>query len=352
MSTIKGNNTYLVIDSREHAVIPFIETEVQKYKYVQKQINTGDYLICRNEIVLACIERKTHEDFAASFKDGRYDNIKKMIALRASTGCQLYFFIEGPAFPNPNRKFARIPFNNILAAITKLMIRDGIFIVQTEDQRHSAKRLADFLHVFDMNEPTTFPTLAIDIKEPTPVECEKQDIIVPDALTARINHTDDESAVIMWSNLHGISIVFGKILTREFTVSDLATNKITPDKIKALKTSTGRPVHKDAITSLLAVKDGSFDHAVKIISSMRNITPATAKIILESIGSLSQLCNCDESKLAAVLLPQKNRTIQLGKIRSQYIKRMLCYKAQPAVVLPIIPPPLLDSDVNDILNWI
>ena len=130
----KVSNTYLIADARERAVIPFIETEFQEHAFIVKQVTTADYLICQQRrkgpVVLAAVERKTHEDFAASFKDGRHENIAKLRALRAATGCHLYYFIEGAAFPSPNRRFGRIPFSNILAAITKLMVRDGIFIVQ------------------------------------------------------------------------------------------------------------------------------------------------------------------------------------------------------------------------------
>lgn len=50
--------------------------------------------------MLAAIERKSHADFAASFKDGRHENIRN-----AATACKL----EGPAFPCPTTKFGGIP---------------------------------------------------------------------------------------------------------------------------------------------------------------------------------------------------------------------------------------------------
>jgi ERCC4-type nuclease len=335
-----ASDVYLIVDARERAVIPFIETELQEHAYVQKQINTGDYLICRKTRggepkILACIERKTHEDFAASFKDGRYENIKKMRALRAATGCQLYFFIEGAAFPSPNRRFARIPFSSILAAITKLMVRDGVFVVQTEDQSHSAKRLADFLRVFDAETPYAAPPDAGDIAAADPDAAEggapDAELAVPDVLTAQIEQTDDEAAVVMWARLRGISVVLGKILTREFTAAELATQKVAPDRIRALKTATGRPINKDAVASLLAVRAGSAEHAVKLVSGLRNITPAVATLILESAGGLSRLCAQPTVFLAGVKLPQKTRTVQLGKTRAERIRRILHYKVGAAL---------------------
>lgn len=345
MAAAQGHvsSTYLIVDARERAVIPFIETELQSHAFVVKQVTTADYLICRHRPeesrVIAAIERKTHEDFAASFKDGRCENINKLRALRAATGCQLYYFIEGPAFPSPNRRFARIPFSCILASITKLMVRDGVFIVQTEDESHTAKRLADLLRVFDSVEApygssgapvgasgdpdggSGDPDGASGDPDGPPLA-----LTVPDILTARVEQLDDEAAIGMWVRLRGISVVLGKILTREFTVAELVTQRVTPDQIRALRTATGRPVNKDAVASLLAVRAGVRDAEVKLLSGLRNITPAVAGVILEVAGGLSRLCAQPVSSLAAVQLPQKTRTVQLGKVRAGRIQRILNYK--------------------------
>lgn len=333
-----ASDVYLIVDARERAVIPFIETELQDHAYLQKQINTGDYLVCRRgrgdaePTILACVERKTHEDFAASFKDGRYENIKKMRALRDKTGCQLYFFIEGPAFPNPNRRFARIPFSSILAAVTKLMVRDGVFIVQTEDESHTAKRLADFLRVFDTEVPYVPAPPAAAGGEAAPEEDDEGPLAVPEVLTGRIEQSDDDAAVNMWARLKGISVVLGKILTREFSVAELAAQQVSLDRLRALKTVTGRPINKDALASLLSVRAGSRPHAVKLVSGMRNISPAVATLILDSAGSLSGLCSWGAASIAMVAIPQKNRTVKLGKTRAERIRKLLHYKegAAPA----------------------
>jgi hypothetical protein len=96
-------STYLIADARERAVIPFIEAEFP-HAFVVKQVTTADYLVCRAldgaAVVLAAnrAQRRTRT-FAASFKDGRHDNVNKMIALRAQDGAQkLFYIVEGPAF--------------------------------------------------------------------------------------------------------------------------------------------------------------------------------------------------------------------------------------------------------------
>ena len=345
------SKTYLIADARERSVIPFIETEFQEHAFIVKQVTTADYLICRQRgpgeepAVLAAIERKTHEDFAASFKDGRHENIAKLRALRAATGCHLYYFVEGAAFPSPNRRFGRIPFSNILAAITKMMVRDGIFVVQTADAGHSAKRLADFLRAFDSEPPHTAAAGTGDSRaggdDSRAGDSDSDDgggggtgggavpFAVPDILMARTEETDDEAAVSMWARLRGISVVLGKILTREFSVAELAGQAVAPDRIRALKTATGRPINKDAVASLLAVRAGASEPAAKLVSGLRNITPAVAALLLEESGGLSRLCAQPTADLAAVKLPQKNRTVQLGNVRAGRIQRILNYRARP-----------------------
>lgn len=368
---------YLIADSRERNVHPFLDAEFQEYAYLVKQVTTGDYLICRapprggaqrgpeaGPAVLAAIERKTLEDFAASFKDGRHENVKKLRALREQTGCQLYYFVEGPAFPSPSRRFSRIPYANILAAITKLMMRDGIFVVQTENESHTAKRLADFVRAFDAEQPYVAPCPSVGsgaMQTKGPAGCAAEDegevaamaesaatgaatcaaeregaaesgadwsceLTVPDVLTARVEQTDDEAAVAVWARLRGVSVVLGKILTREFSVAELAAQAVPPERLRALKTATGRAINKDAQASLASVRGGSAEHAAKLLSGLRNVTPAVAKIVLAGAGGLRRLCESHPAFVAGIELPQKGRTVKLGKARAERIWRILHYK--------------------------
>jgi hypothetical protein len=355
---------YLVADTRERLVHPFLEDELLSHTHVVRQINTGDYLICRAEAggprVLACIERKTLEDFAASFRDGRYENLEKLRVLRAATGCQLYFFIEGPAFPAAGRRFARIPYACILAAVTKLMVRDGVFVVQTSDPRHTAQRLADFLRAFEAGAPAPEPApapapapVSAPVSAPAPESAPapvlagapepacadgappplEAELTVPDALLARLEPTDARAAVDMWARLRGVSVVLGRILTREFSVAELVSG-VAPDRVRALRTATGRPINRDAASSLLAVRSGSREHAVKLVSGLRGVSPQVASLALTAAGGLAALCAQPVGALAAVETPQKNRTVRLGPARAERILRLLHYREPDAAARP------------------
>ena len=323
------SRTYLIADSRERAVIPFIETEFKEHAYTVKQVTTADYMICRSEatgaVVLAAIERKTHADFATSFKDGRHANIAKMTALRAATGCILFYFVEGPAFPSPTTNVCGIPFGNILAAMTNMMVLDGIFVVQTEHEAHTAKRLLDFVRAFD-----SVPAPAPARESPTGIE----PYPVPDVLTARAEETDDEAAVLVWSRLDGISVTTAKVLTRSFSVAELASQSVTVDRIRALKTETGRPISKEAVESLLLVRSqasaGSHGShgprdpvAVKIVSGLKNITPAMATQLIDATGGLAGLC--ESPCLAEVMIKQTARAVKFGNARADRVQRVLRY---------------------------
>ena len=337
------SRTYLIVDTRERGVTPFLDSELKLFAYVEKQINTGDYLVCRagphgEPKILACIERKTLEDFAASFKDARYENRKKMMDLRARTGCQLYFFVEGPAFPSPDRRFARIPYASILAAATKLMVRDGIFVVQTADQHHTAKRLADFLHAFD-TEDAPAPFLAgsgagagagagaEDASAGGDVAGEgPAGLAVPEALLTRLEPSDADASLQMWARLRGISVVLAKILSREFSIAELIRKGVSPQRIQELKTATGRKINKDAADSLLALRSGSMEHSVKVLSGLRNVTPATARVLIVAANGLARLCSYTVPTIAMITLPQKGRSVKLGEVRAARIHRLLHFK--------------------------
>jgi len=309
--------TTLIVDTRERAVIPFIEEELKNHEYQLKQINTADFLICRKSDekvkILAAIERKTHIDFASSFKDGRYANLNKMLSLREKTNCQLYFIIEGNAFPSPNRKFAGIPFNNILMSITKMMVHHGIFVIQTENEAYSAKRIVDLINMFDTIEEPYVP----NNEEKCEIDCLE--------LTTRIELRDDESIVNVWSCLNGISIVTAKILSNTFSINELV-NVIDEKKIDSLKTLTGRPLHKNAIISLNKIRQNDIETSVKLLSGIKNISSITIRQVLTHTEGLKNLCSLSIENMSEIPIIQTSRTVKFGNAKSAKLINMLNYK--------------------------
>lgn len=366
-------SVYLIADSRERAVIPFLEDDtLGGFGHIVRQVATGDFLICERQSggdisIRACIERKTHADFAASFKDDRWANLSKMLALRTATGCQLFWFLEGPAFPSPTRQFARVPFSRILAAATKMMVRDGIFIIQTENEKHTADRLVDLMKQYAAvpapprtilapemapeMAPETAPEMAPETAPETAPEMAPEVVAgaggsdelleficgapaarvsyeVPDILTARIPRSLDDDVIHMWMTLRGVSVVLGKILSTQFSIADLATGVVEEKKLNDLKTATGRPINKDARASLYAVRRGDHAQSVRLVSGINGITVATAAILVSTLG-MAGLCSSPPEIISEVQIPRATKTSRLGKACADRLYKALHWVRSP-----------------------
>ena len=134
---------HIIVDDRERAIFPYLEqpAKASQISYAIRRINVGDYAICCDKQIKMIIERKTWEDLAASFRDGRKANVAKLLSARQETGCILTYLIEGPACPRPGALFGRIPINNLRAHLDHLALRDNIHIIYSSDLAYSGMRL-------------------------------------------------------------------------------------------------------------------------------------------------------------------------------------------------------------------
>ena len=337
-------NAFIIADARERAVIPALK-DLAPNNLVVGQINTGDYLISRkDETILACIERKTLTDFAASLKDGRYENRKKMIDLRGKTNCQLFFIVEGPAFPALTRKFARIPFASINTAMLKLMVRDKIFIIQTSDEAHTARRLTELLTVFAVTanpniqeviqsqpeaallEPEAAllePEAALLEPEAALLEPEalpQTSMVIPQSMLGLVKVPDDQALKKMWVMLHGVSDFLGDKLSKSFSFAEL-----TPETdFSIFKTHANRNLHKSTLKILADLASGNREAVIAILTGIPGITKSIASDLFNSAGSLQDLCF--SPTLAEVQIKQKNRSISFGNTRALRTQKMLTMK--------------------------
>jgi ERCC4-type nuclease len=143
------NNCSLIVDDREQAVLPYLPKN--NIPYTINRITTGDFVIIKESFILAVFERKCLNDFADSLKDGRFDSqLKNMLELREKyIGCQIFYVIEGRAFPSDTDTFSRLPYTNIKGAINKLEILYKIQILKSKDSEHTAALIADKLRGYD-----------------------------------------------------------------------------------------------------------------------------------------------------------------------------------------------------------
>jgi hypothetical protein len=191
-------STYtLIIDDREGKVSVYIKELASSYgiKYKIQRIQIGDYAISDSEgNLVVCIERKTYEDFAASFKDGRYNNREKLRKL----SCRIAFCIEGKLCFDSNKKYGHIPYRCIESAIDHMMIRDNFSFFFTLDQLGTAKRLMSMTQSLNnmKEKPYSVETAdcldkPVDIKKDDPVKLEYDQLannIEPD--TCQVDNRD------------------------------------------------------------------------------------------------------------------------------------------------------------------
>ena len=358
----------ILADTRERAVLPFITASIDAVKekleinFVVEQINTGDYIIASNDQILLCVERKTHEDLAASLKDGRYQNKEKMIDYREKTGCKLMFIIEGKVNPSPEKRFARIPYKYLKAAEDHLMLRDNIFVVYSESLAQTAKFLVDYALVYAkileedaknlrsikvLNLTHTVTTddilgaaeataedIAEDIAEGTTesvdmIEGVAKDIIEndeakPDISTSTlkelktiIEKPNDVVIVACWTSLPFISFDVAKSIASQYSIKEFITGEVDYNKFK---TRTGRNIGANSIKSLQSL------NAAKLLSGIPRLTEETAKKIL----SFRRFVEFDDT-IAEINIGTFEKPRKLGKVMATKILNIMDVKIEYSV---------------------
>jgi hypothetical protein len=373
---------YLVADTREKLVQPAIEAAFAlppAFAAVTAQINTGDYLICRRGSegaaeILACVERKTLNDYAASFRDGRHENRRKLYDLRAKTGCALYYIVEGPAFPPPSRKFSRVPFSSIQTSMTNLMVRDGIHVVLTRDPAGTAQRLRALVGAYSKAPPGPRPSR-------TGVPCHGRTggsaraagsagdaagsagaaagsagdaggsagdaggsagdaagsagdaggggvaadaAGVPLQLLGVIPKSDKDVVAGMWAQLPGVSQKVGAALATKVAIAAYCSGSALLDAQTLRFPPSNRLLAKKGRESLAALKAGGAEMAEKVLAGVVGVSLPTAKrVVLAGGGGLEQVAAMGAGALASVSIGKQNR--RLGGALAAKILRLLSF---------------------------
>ena len=215
------------------------------------------------------------------------------------------------------------------------MIRDDMYVVYVADEQQTAIRLEQLMNVYS-KELRLAATKPVIVSDPvTGGAAEKVgDIIFPESDSAKFPVLDfkvtpddllglasqsDEHAVIeMWRKLPGISVATSKVLVDKYSINDVINLPVS--EIRAITGTSGRKLSKSSADSLVTL------NPTKLLSGIRNVTAATADIILQSIGDLKTLSTITEIELSNVQLQQKTRTIRLGNVRAARILFLMQYK--------------------------
>lgn len=145
----------LVLDSREHRLTEGLK--ILGVPFETAGLDVGDFLI-QNEAgePLLVVERKSLADFAASNADGRYrEQRARLMAVRGS-GVAVLYVLEGAwSLGDPHKMYGRTPEKQLRRLVTRLVLRYGMPVTQTEGILDTA-RLAKLLLEQLTDDPTVF----------------------------------------------------------------------------------------------------------------------------------------------------------------------------------------------------
>lgn len=284
----------LIIDARERNVLRHT-TELAAAKYEIKTITVGDYALINentNEI-MAIIERKSLEDYAASIKDGRHSNKEKLIDLREKTGCRIIYIIEGPAFPAGGELFGRIPYSHIESSIFHLILRDNITILKTASTIDTAATLCRLAKsAASLLGKTTVSYSAAPNAENLLVSADATPITA-DTTTGGFSDESLELLTVapvvkdidivrkLWSTLRGVSVESADDLIKHFSLTEVARKQITRERLATVKTAIGRALSTKVVDSIM-----TFDKAAeyKMLAAVPGVSINTAKAILNEVA--------------------------------------------------------------------
>jgi ERCC4-type nuclease len=262
-------NLTIIVDDRERKVIPFFDENNMPFKV--ERVTVGDYSVICRDCVLINIERKSWKDLAASIKDGRTANVAKMIALRAETGCKLFYLIEGPACPQPMTKYGRIPHKSLRAHLDHLIFKHDIHIIHSKNPKHSADRIVEICR----NLIKTMPALT-NISGGAMAAIKKKTPVTDNAIIHRI-----------WACVPNITTTTASLfIAKNYHIADLILGRVTKDEIYALKYINGHVIGNRAnkiwaTTRPLAKNNKWF---AKMLSQLHGVTVTTAHAILSVIS--------------------------------------------------------------------
>lgn len=329
----------LIADTRERNVLRH-QRELEEINFEVKQITTADYVVTYRGKIVAAIERKSLEDYAASIKDGRADNKKKLIELRGKTGCALIYIIEGDPFPHPGSCYGNIPYRYIESSIFHLMVRDNITTIRTKDTLGTAEMLVRFVKSMDtLAEKKGFPCadsagsltpdsmLAKIPVEPTeftePTNGAVENFDIDAELTRRHIRSDHDVVRELWSCFPGISVETADEYSARWTIADIVCEVVPRGEIQAFKMASGRSISKKVVNSLTGIPNHI---EVRLLSCIDGISTATAKE-LTSDKSLKALLKYGVAGISMCKIGKNKKSF--GEERATRLLRIFNYKYAP-----------------------
>jgi len=256
----------LIVDTRERNILRHAN-ELVGITYEVQQIEIGDYVILRGNTVLAVVERKSFDDFAASLKDERHGNKAKLLAYRKATGCRVLYLIEGPEYPAPDRLFGGIPYKNIESSIFHMIIRDQIAIIRAKNTIETARLLVRFITSMERMHGDYYEggdEMPEDVENPMTM------------LKTRVARTDTDIARSMWACFSGITVETADYYGCNWSIEEIILGQVAREDIIKLRVGS-RAINKNVVKSLTGGIGMSVES--RLVGTIPGIGLKTAKLI-------------------------------------------------------------------------
>jgi ERCC4-type nuclease len=315
----------LIMDERERSVYRH-QNEFLNINFIIKQITTADYVVMSpTNNILAVIERKSLEDYAASLKDGRHSNKNKLVAMRRDTGCRIIYIVEGPD-AHPGDYFGNIAFKNIESSIFHLMIEDGICVIRTKCTLDTAKTLARVMVSMDtlferagnvitggedMNETKEMSTLAAIDAIP------REMIDQMKLLTVVHTPSDHELVISLWSCFPGIAATTADDYINMWSLADIVCDRVGDISKQRLK--SGRKMSAKIVKSLTNIDENM---QIRLLAAVPGISRDSAREMIKT-HTLRAMLGWGIGGLGMVVIGKNSR--RLGDKTAEKVLRLFEY---------------------------
>ncbi len=366
----------IIADTRERFVHPFLEAALKgnsksrsahlsaDVSHTIAQIQVGDFIVTDgppdlSSPVLAVVERKTHSDFASSLGDGRHKNKEKMLEMRRLTGCDVFYLMEGPAFPASQTRYGRVPWGTIQAAAFSLCVRDGIFLLVSQNSSGSAGVLNALARTYvkhkDSRSERPGPD-AVAIKSGVDIRQAMAESVGP----SLAQQGPKMQAIVGWSGLPGVTDATGAALVEQASVAAIARGVVSYRDIRDLRTPQGKRLSSAAkiLRSVRLIARSPKDFA-KFVGKIPGFSLALARGTF-SACTPATVCAASAAELATY--PYGRGAV--GPVRACRLWEVLHFvekggisdrvtPAAPPVRPPTIPPPQVQARAvpQQLIRW-
>ncbi len=333
----RGEVCTLIIDkAREHAVTRHAQ-EFSAISWREQTITTADYAIlspppeCR---LLAVIERKTLDDYAASIKDGRHANKAKLIKARKQTGCRIIYIVEGrdPATrSDPQATQAtccRIPYSTIESSMIHLSLRDDIAHYRTRDSTHTARMLANMVKYYN-----SFLADGLPLPAPSPhmnasqnAEDETEDPMDSISLLTVVHKKTTHQIVCeMWGEYRGITSDSADNYISLWSLKDVIDKNISREELMNTQIRS-RKLSRVVINSISS-QDKTME--TKLLARAPDISIVVARELMDK-HSLREILAMSTEELSNICVGKRQN--RLG-VKAEKIHECFSYTTRPNKIL-------------------